>query len=371
MANLVKDLLEYESTIDGTKPLHATVYYPEAISEKKSQIIVLVHDFRGSGEELFETAKYYAAKNFVCIVPEMRGYNESAGERDFGCWEIFDIIDSIAEFYRIHPGFFENVEELESPLESILKAQNPNLHIWGFVGGGSIVYSALAKFPFMFRTAASFYGIADIAELYKMQLRKDFNVIMRKFIGGTPEQNRIAWQTRNNVSALKNTNTKLFVFWDRDGTTYPFSLVEPLLYFEGDNINIHMTEKADTYRWKPGYFESFSDFEMVDKTLLKHMKSSSVSGNENEKLMKDQMHLIVPGYLCTPRFIAIVNTGREGVAEVKYKIVNHSLQDSTIKVEIDEEKGEKVFYHPIDSNHYIILKIFNLKSDTPFEIRFL
>ncbi len=83
------------------------------------------------------------------------------------------------------------------------------------------------------------------------------------------------------------------------------------------------------------------------------------------------MNMIVPGYLCTPLFIAIVNTGRAGVAELRYEIVDESLLDSVIKVEVNEEKGEKVFYHPIDSNHYIILCIYDLGVDTPFEIRFL
>ena len=374
--------MEYESTVDGIQPLHATVYGPEIPSKNTNPILVLVHDFRGSGEELFETARYYASKNITCIIPEMRGYNESAGERDFGCWEIFDIVDSIAEFYRLHPEYFLEVQPLETPLESILKAHNPNIHIWGFIGGGSIVYSALAKFPYLFRSAASFFGIADIAELYKLNLRKDFNVIMRKFIGGTPEQNQIAWKTRNNVNALKNTLTKLFVFWDRDNSIYPFSLLQPILELEQKNLFIYLTEKSDVYRWKPGYFNCFEDFEAAEKILLKEIETNPVDGEKGHFLipkekwsqnlqMKSKMRMIVAGYLCTPLFIAIVNTGREGVSEIKYEIIEQSLLDSTIKVEIDEEKGEKVFYHPIDSSHYIILKIFNLGGDTPFEIRFL
>ncbi len=382
MGNIIKDCIEYESTIDGLKPLHATVYRPNLPSTKTNPILVLVHDFRGSGEELFETARYYASKQITCIIPEMRGYNESAGERDFGCWEIFDIVDAIAEFYQLHPEFFLEVEQLESPLESILKAHNPNLHIWGFLGGGSIVYSALAKFPYLFRTAASFFGIADIAELYKSNLRKDFNVIMRKFIGGTPEQNQIAWKTRNNVNALKNTLTKLFVFWDKDNPIYPLTLLQPLLELDRKNIYIYLSEKSDSYRWKPSYFTCFEDFEAADAILLKEIESNPIDADKGHFLipkekwsphvqMKAKMSMIVPGYLCTPLFIAIVNTGRAGVAEIKYEIIDESLLDSTITVEIDEEKGEKLFNHPIDSNHYIILRIFNLGGDTPFEIRFL
>ena len=374
----------YESSINGLSPLAVRCFHSANADLWPCPLLVLVHDFRGTSKDLIHVAKHYAEKGLLILIPEMRGYGDCAGDRDFGCWEIFDIVDAIATVYEKLPAVFPPIKKRRTSLGSVLKANNPDFHIWGFLGGGTTVYSALAKLPYLFRTAASFFGVPNMQRFYELKLRKDINVILRNFIGGTPEQKKLAYQTRNHVPALRNTLTRLHVIWDKHHPVYKYELVKEILDLNLPNVIYSGTEYGDPFRWDPVHFSRHmppEGYALLDEQLLEEIFNWNPITPERHHFLVDYRNwnyrfnmkttdtLYIPGYLITPLFIAIINTGCAGVGHLYYNIHNEALRGSKISVEIFE--NGKQFNHPIDAKRYMELTIYDVDKKTPFELRFL
>lgn len=131
------------SDTEGRLKLSARLNYDDA--RAAAPIAVVMHWFGGDGGDVTNNAQRLRDQGFFAISVAMRGRSGSAGVRDDGGLEIYDIYDAVE---AVKAQYADRVDPT-------------TVYITGYSGGGGNVMSALTKFPDYFRVGAAFYGISD------------------------------------------------------------------------------------------------------------------------------------------------------------------------------------------------------------------
>jgi pimeloyl-ACP methyl ester carboxylesterase len=131
------------------------------------------------------------------VYVDMRGRAFSDGKQDCNGYELHDVIDAV-EYVKRHYA------------EYILDADT--VYYAGGSGGGGNGYELLNKFPDYFAAATVQCGISDYARWYQDDYAVgEFRDEMDVWIGCSPDENPMAYQSRSGRHGVRNLHTPLFI----------------------------------------------------------------------------------------------------------------------------------------------------------------
>lgn len=298
---MIVDDMPYESSVDGTHPLLASVAF--RADGKAKPIIAVMHGYISGREAVAQDIRDLAKLGFFCIAPDMRGRGKSGGKWDSGGLDVHDIVDAILTAIREYPS----------------ELNRANINIIGYSGGGGNVLSALTRFPDLFHVGASFFGISDYGLWYETAGRTDCNEIMKATLGGAPSEVPEVYAARNACLAAGNNHaSKIHLFWDEEEKQCP-----PILnkkFVEAQHaagvkpLTAHVSRAGDKVRWLHGY--------RTDHPMLVHADAILAEDIQRDVPSLALPHtgmLVVCGYVVTRHFQVFVEDGRHGVVKVHYE----------------------------------------------------
>jgi pimeloyl-ACP methyl ester carboxylesterase len=289
------ETLKYASSLDKTGPLLADVaMVPDG---KPKPLLVVMHGFGGSKADVAQDLRELAGKGLVAVAPDMRGRGSSAGKWDCGGLDVHDILDAVMETVRKYP------QEIDAR----------NLNIVGYSGGGGNAIACAVRFPDLFRTCISFFGISDYGWWHRSKGGgADRNATMEKVLGGAPDAVPEVYEARNATAAAGNALAKLHFFWDAEETICPPQMTRDFLdsYRKAgrSEASDHVSKPGDTKRWRHGYRAGNADLGAADEIFLKDVLAPKAAPPELPKTGK----LVVNGYLVTRRFAVWVEDSKKG-----------------------------------------------------------
>lgn len=193
-------------------------------------LLILMHGFRGAAADfqdvtLHRFATSYGKGVFVAAV-SMRGRDGSPGQPDAGGEEIEDIATAVEALLQACPQ----------------RLSAGNVHIVGYSGGGGNAMSAAARYPKMFQTATSFFGISDYAQWYRQA-----NADQRKYLWQWTGSDQ-AMEARDVCARLAQYPGELRLYHDRADQNVPVWHSERALACRPESY-ASFSEEGDAVRW--------------------------------------------------------------------------------------------------------------------------
>ena len=300
---LVEESLVYRSTVSHLMPLKAwTAHRPDG---KPKPVVVLMHGFgepilRHGGRRMSGSVRYYALKGLYAIAVDLRGREESSGQRDDGGSEVMDIYDAVQAALRKHP------QETDSDCVNII----------GWSGGGGNVFSAVTRMPDLFSNVVAFYGITD----YGYWAKTSFKGVLEPNIGGTPQEVPDRYTARNSLlGVINNSYTNFHFFWDEKETICPVWMDTEYRRIAGElgyqNITAHESKETDKFRWlhSGGDRASAVESERICMPLF-------TQRNNPAPTLAPSGRLMVLGYLMTRRFGTMFGQGNDAAVQLDYEL---------------------------------------------------
>jgi pimeloyl-ACP methyl ester carboxylesterase len=294
---------EYASRVDGTKPLKADIGY--VADGKVKPLLVVMHGYSGSRKAVALDVKELATRGVFAVAADMRGCGDSAGKWDSGGLDVHDIADAVLTAIDKYP------KEIDAR----------NLNIVGYSGGGGNAIACMVRFPDLFRTYVSFFGISDYAGWHTSKGRPDCNERMEKALGGPPDKLPDEYLSRNAIPAAGNARVgRLHFVWDEAETACPADMIEAFVanYRKSglDNATTHVSKKTDPVRWIHNYRSSNRDLTKADDLFLPDVLTKDAKSPR----IPPTGRLVVPGYLVTRQFQVWVEDGTKGQVTVEYDV---------------------------------------------------
>lgn len=310
--------LTYRSSVDGTAPLHADVAFRPGTGRKP--VLLVMHGYTGTRKHVTADLKQLAPKEIFVIAPDLRGCGDSAGRWDSGGLDVHDIVDAARAALERWP------EETDAKRVSVL----------GYSGGGGNAISCAVRFPDVFSTCISFFGISDYAEWHRSRSRADMIRRLEAALGGTPEAVPDQYAARNaNAAAGNVVSGRVHLFWDVEERNCPPKMVEEFVRNHhlagGNRVEAHISRPGDTARWRHGYRSAIDDLAKADAVFLPSVTRAVEGGLDLPK----RGRLVVPGYLVTRRFSVWVEDGTRGAVTVDY-----DQRGEEVRVDVVENLGD-------------------------------
>ncbi|MCE9590948.1 MAG: prolyl oligopeptidase family serine peptidase [Planctomycetes bacterium] len=298
-----RETIEYRSSADGTGPLYADVAFID--DGVRRPLLAVMHGYGGSRGAVSLDVDELAAQGVVAVAPDMRGRGGSGGEWDSGGLDIHDIVDALLAAVKQFP------DQIDAA----------NINIVGYSGGGGNAIAAGCRFPDLFNTSVSFFGIPDYGGWYESRGRPDCNEWMEAAIG-TPTRFPARFEARNMIPAAGNaTRTKWWLFWDIQEKDCPAHFVDKWMAVcgraGGAFVRAHVTRPGDAKRWVHNYRSNNRDLTAADPLFLPDVFTRPESGVLSLPVRGE---LVVPGYVVTRRFSVFLGDGTEGMARVRYRL---------------------------------------------------
>lgn len=298
-----RECLAYASSVDGTQPLLADVaYLPDG---RPKPLLVVMHGYGGARDAVTPDLLELAPRGVFALAPDMRGRGGSAGRWDSGGLDVHDILDAVRAALARYPADIDT----------------RNLNIVGYSGGGGNAIACLVRFPDLFQTAVSFFGISDYGGWHRSGRRPDCNRWMEAAIGGTPDQLPALFAARNAIPAAGNACCgRLHFVWDEEETMCPPALVEAWLAEHRraglTNATVHISRRGAPKRWIHNYRSGNPDLSAADDLFLPDVLAPKTASPG----LPPRGRLVVPGYLVTRHFQVWIADGQRGRAHIEYDL---------------------------------------------------
>ncbi len=291
--------LEYASSVDRTKPLVAEARL--ILDGRPKPLLLVMHGFGGDRHAVRLDIEEWAERGVVAVAPDMRGRGDSGGEWDAGGLDVHDIVDAVLASLANFPA------EIDAG----------NLNIVGYCGGGGNAIAAACRFPDLFNTAVSFFGIADYGGWYYDNSRPDCVEVLTRVLG-RPEAETLRYEARNCIPAAANPRkTRMCFLWDRSETMCPPHFVEKWIAgfrAVAGEARTHVTDTGDKHRWIHNYRQHHRDLSHADALFVGDVLE------RRDVTLPTRGELHVPGYLVTRHFSVFVGDGTEGSVRVRYRL---------------------------------------------------
>jgi len=302
------EAIRYTSQIDAPMKLSARVAYPPA--GKDLPILAVMHGLRENASSISDSALVRLATAYgdvFVVAVEMRGRGDSEGSPDVGGREIQDIVDAVRFVLDHYPG-------LTDPEQ---------IHVVGYSGGGANALSCAARYPDMFNTATSFFGISDYGSDSRAgwyasatPARQSF---LRRWIGGSPFEQPDRYRARAAVAAITNYSGGILrLFHDRQDNAVAVDqskqVAEVMAAAGLANCRLSVTGPGDDPRWIHGAPNGKAGVIGAEESFMldiggKRVRAWSVPAAGDLK---------VAGYLETRRFGLWLGDGTAGFARLHY-----------------------------------------------------
>ncbi len=299
---ITKETVEYASSADKTAKLKYDVAYQA--NGKTKPLVVVMHGYSGSRVSVKDDLEILANKGVFAVAPDTRGCGDSGGKWDSSGLDIHDILDAVMSVLTKYP------KEIDPR----------NRNIVGYSGGGGNAIACSVRFPDLFRTHTSFFGISDYGGWNLSKGRPDCNEKMEKGLGGGPEKLPEVYASRNFIPAAGNVKGAIRFFWDEEEKQCPPKMVEDFIgvYKKagGENSTVHLSKKTDEHRWIHGYRGTVKSLNEADDIYLKDVFAKKFETPE----LPPKGTLVVCGYLVTKHFQVWIEDGQVGRVTVKYDL---------------------------------------------------
>jgi len=300
-AEIKMETLTYASSADKTAPLYADIALrPDG---KPKPLLVVMHGYNGSRADVNLDLKELVEKGVVALAPDMRGSGESAGKWDSGGLDTHDILDAVLAAVAAHP------REINAR----------NLNIVGYSGGGGNAIACAVRFPDLFQTCVSFFGISDYGAWHQSKGRPDCSQRMERALGGPPEKVPEMYVARNANTAAGNALARLHFFWDEEETQCPPDTIEKFaVNYQKAGLTratVHVSKRTDKDRWLHGYRTDHRRLSQADALFLPDVLAGTAS-----PALPRKGRLVVNGYLVTRRFAVRIEDGQRGRVVVEYDV---------------------------------------------------
>ncbi|MBI5818110.1 MAG: prolyl oligopeptidase family serine peptidase [Verrucomicrobia bacterium] len=300
---LVEKNLVYASSVSHLQPMKAWMAFrPDS---KPKPVVVLMHGYgdpvlRHGGRRMLGSVRNYAERGLFAIAVDLRGREESAGQRDDGGLEIMDIYDAVQAALKQHPS----------------ETDPACINIIGWSGGGGNTFSAVTRMPDLFSNAAAFYGITD----YGHWADTSFKGVIQPNVGGETREVPDRYLARKSLLGVgNNACTTFHFFWDEKETICPPWMDTEYRRIAREmgrqNITAHESKQTDKFRWLHEGMDKASAAES-DRLIVPLF----LNRNNPNPALKPEGRLMVLGYLMTKRFQALFGQGNDAVAELSYKL---------------------------------------------------
>ncbi len=317
------EITTYASANDGpTLPaLKATLVYPTG--KTNLPVLICLHGYHdnvaGLDGPVVSNLDRWARLGYFIIAPEMRGNNGSGGTWDDGGREIQDIYDAY--------------QYVVTNYSASIVANR--VSVLGFSGGGGYGYLLACRYPDLFQSVTSFFGISDWGTdpTYGWyQEQSDRRAGLETAIGGTPGAKPDEYASRYSKSVVAiNHQGLLSMFHDADDSIVLVDqsqrvLAEYVSLGRGDHFYSE-TNSGSTYRWTHGYpNDSLNNLNHAEPFWKNGPKTRPI------KTIATSGTLKVLGMLKTKLFTvymndgSYLNSGRSRFGTLVYDTVGNSYQ---------------------------------------------
>ena len=323
--DIIQEEFSFTSSLDGVGPLRSLAVYSR--NARKLPLMILQCGYCGGRDSLLYSAKRMAARGYFCVGNGRRGMVEQPGHHDDGGIEIMDIYDSRQAAVAKYG------EKIDGSGTSII----------GYSNGGGNVFSALVRFPYLFRAGMALFGISDYGKWASSAFSGNFAKAVIQAVGGTPEEVPDKYLVRNAVMAAGNLRgVRFHIACDEQETTCPISMdeafVEAAKKTGYENIFVHASKASDQHRWLHGYND--------EKNILSPIEDIFMDDIEKNPLLPPQMgttgSFTVPGFLVTPSFTCVVGCGDDAVATINYQCTDKFAKFTFTPISSDKNARARI-----------------------------
>lgn len=295
--------LAYTSSVDGTGPLHADAYWP-AGPPRSLPLVVVMHGLSEPRTVFRPTGPVFAEWGLFVLAVDMRGRTDSAGQQDLGRIEVHDIYDAVQCALAEYPQWIDS----------------GNLNLWGWSGGGGNAFSAITKFPDLFRQVCSGFGISDYGVFQKDNPR--YRDIVHGWLGGEPEEVPARYYVSASRNAVKNVCcARIHLFWDSEETVcrpwHNRDWIARAQALGQSNVAAHESAPQDRRRWIHGHPMPDTDNMYACRHIL---LPEVLEGRVPAPKLPDRGELEVLGYVVTKPFTIFLGRGDRSAARVAYSL---------------------------------------------------
>ena len=298
-----REVIEYESSFDGTAPLHAVCFYTRP-GRGGRPIVVVMHGYTGSYSRMEWTAQRFAKAGFLAVCPNMRGRKaadaDSAGTPDSGGREILDILDALTTASARYDW-----------------ADSGSANIVGYSGGGGNALSAVTKLPETFRYAVSYFGISDYAAWFDHAV--EYRSRIAAWVDGTPATTPERYAARSSAAAAGNAlATRVLLFWDSEEKVCQPEMNREFIRVAKEagapTVVGHESLPTDEYRWVHGRPKDNQQLLESERLYLPDM----LAGGPAPRL-PDEGTLTVAGYVACSDFRLFAGNWDDATGVLEYK----------------------------------------------------
>lgn len=288
------DFIQIKSTITDSVSFAIVVYKPQ----KPSPVLLLSHGWHMSVKPPEKNSKN-PYQDFLSVQVDMRGRKYSTGKPDCNGYELYDFYDAWRYVVKNYRSFISDTTQV---------------YYLGGSGGGGNGYALIGKFPDLFCSAVISCGISDYADWYEKDTVGEFRDEMLPWIGYSPKQNRVAYESRSGLTTVMNLLTPVYIIHGETDSRVPVSHArnfvqkakksnKEVYYLELEHVGNrnhwgNITKKQDEERTK-----------FTKKGLEFHYPPQ----------MPNRGKLIVAGYLVTKHFSVFLDS-INSVGLIKYDI---------------------------------------------------
>lgn len=320
---IVREEFAFTGSFDGAGPFRSVAVY--ASNACAFPVMILQPGYQGARDSLLFSAQRMAARGYFCVCNGRRGKAGQPGRHDDGGIEIMDIYDSIRAASAKYGA----------------KMDVSRISISGYSNGGGNVFSALVRFPYLFRSGLALFGNSDYGKWVSSITWLEAEVIQA--VGGTPAEVPDKYLARNTVLAAGNLRgVRLHIAYDEKESLCPAYLDEAFVAAARetgyDKVFVKVSKAADQHRWLHGYNEKEKEIlSPIEDLFLDATAASPVPPP-----MAAAGTFTVLGFLVTPRFSCAVGRGDDAVAAVKYQFT---------------EKSARFAFTPVSSNRNAMARV--------------
>jgi len=328
--------LSYESSVDGTGPLHALALWPR--DGRPLKLLVMMHGYTETAADYFSAGCHWARQGRLVLLPDMRGRHSelrypmellarrrplplpgwrtvlslvarplaegdyrSGGKPDSGGVEVLDIRDAVALARR---QFGDRLAR--------------GVDIVGYSGGGTSALLAAIRFPDIFDRVIAFFPIVDFAsqEAHLRRLGRAPHAQLLSWLGGGPRQAAGRYAARRLLDGLGNLRwTGTLVLGDSEDESCPVEALERLARRAGElpSIRVLVSRPADSPRWH--HDTADEDAALHEAAWPRPVEGERAWGGD----------WMVLGYLVMPQVEVWLGDGQQGLARCKVSRTDDNL----------------------------------------------
>ena len=323
-ADLVTEDFTYTSSLDGTGPLYATVYYSPGAS--KLPVMLVMHGYWGKRANVEYSARRMAERGYFAVALDTRGWGGAAGMHDEGGLETMDIFDGLQAALAKYPG----------------RTDPARVSIVGYSNGGANVFFSCVRFPYLFRGGLAFFGIPDYGQW--IGLNPNFRAPVLQAMGlAAPADAPDRFVARSATLAAGNliSGLRLHIAYDEQEALCPIKMDDDFVAAAqaggAPYVFVHVSKVTDKTRNTHGYNDN-GRLSPVEDLFMDDIEKNQPAA----PVMPDSGVLTVIGYLVTPKFTILVGSGENAAATVHYRCLNGAVRFTFSPLSSNPDAAAKV-----------------------------